>query len=103
MPAVRSVSVGFWIGTGSRAESEAGFGGHPLGRAIIGRASVIAETPAEQIAGFHAGHYRPENIVIAAAGAVDHGKFVDLAARALAERTSPPAPPALPAPPIGAP
>src|SRR5207302_4355645 len=59
--------------------------------------------PAEQIAGFHAGHYRPENIVIAAAGAVDHGKFVDLAARALAERTSPPAPPALPAPPIGAP
>src|SRR6201998_26341 len=34
---------------------EAVFGHHPLGRAIIGRASVIGETPAEQIARFHAG------------------------------------------------
>ncbi len=32
---------------------EAVFGDHPLGRAIIGRAEVIADTPAEQIAGFH--------------------------------------------------
>jgi predicted Zn-dependent peptidase len=33
---------------------EAVFGQHPLGRAIIGRAAVIAETPAEQIGHFHA-------------------------------------------------
>ena len=38
---------------------EAVFGEHPLGRAIIGRSEVIAETPAEQIARFHAERYRP--------------------------------------------
>jgi predicted Zn-dependent peptidase len=58
---------------------EAVFGAHPLGRAIIGRASVIAETPPEEIARFHAARYVPENIVIAAAGAVEHEAIVDLA------------------------
>src|SRR5271165_1867922 len=38
---------------------EAVFGDHPLGRAIIGRAEVIADTPAEEIARFHASRYRP--------------------------------------------
>jgi len=47
---------------------EAVFGGHPLGRAIIGRAEVIAGTPTDQIARFHEERYRPTNIVIAAAG-----------------------------------
>jgi predicted Zn-dependent peptidase len=59
---------------------EAVFGGHPLGRAIIGRAQVIAETPADVIAGFHGSRYVPGNVVIAAAGAVDHDAFVELAA-----------------------
>src|SRR5579863_9104625 len=49
---------------------EAVFGDDPLGRAIIGRAEVIADTPPAQIAGFHAERYGPGNIVIAAAGAV---------------------------------
>ena len=48
------------------------FGAHPLGRAIIGHASVIADTPADEIARFHASRYTPANIVIAAAGAVEH-------------------------------
>jgi predicted Zn-dependent peptidase len=58
---------------------EAVFGHNPLGRAIIGRAPVIAETPAEEIARFHAGRYRPANVVIAAAGAIDHDELVGLA------------------------
>ncbi|HEY5427525.1 MAG TPA: pitrilysin family protein [Solirubrobacteraceae bacterium] len=58
---------------------EAVFGDDPLGRAIIGRASVISGTPAADIAGFHHLRYRPENIVIAASGAVDHDAFVQLA------------------------
>ena len=83
---------------------EAVFGEHPLGRAIIGRASVIAETPAEQIARFHAERYEPENVVIAAAGAVDHDAFVELAARGVATATGGrPVPTAPPAPAIGAP
>jgi predicted Zn-dependent peptidase len=59
---------------------EAVFGDHPLGRAIIGRAAVIAETPAEEIALFHALRYVPRNIVIAAAGSIDHEELVALAA-----------------------
>jgi predicted Zn-dependent peptidase len=80
---------------------EAVFGDHPLGRAIIGRAAVIAETPAEQIARFHAERYQPRNIVIAAAGAIDHDAFVGLAAASVARRTEEAAPRPRPAPPNG--
>jgi predicted Zn-dependent peptidase len=54
------------------------FGDHPLGRSIIGYAPVIADTPVEQIANFHAARYAPANIVISAAGAVDHDQLVEL-------------------------
>lgn len=63
---------------------EATFADHPLGRAIIGHAAVIADTPEAAIARFHAARYRPGNIVIAAAGAVDHDALVALAAEQLA-------------------
>ena len=36
------------------------FGDHPLGRAIIGHAPVIADTPAAEIARFHASRYTAE-------------------------------------------
>ena len=58
---------------------EAVFGEAPLGRAIIGHASVIAETPAEEIMRFHHDRYAPSNVVIAAAGAVDHDAIVAMA------------------------
>ncbi|MGI8580327.1 MAG: M16 family metallopeptidase [Solirubrobacteraceae bacterium] len=54
------------------------FGENPLGRAIIGRAQVVAETPVDQIAAFHSDRYRPENVVIAAAGSVDHDALVEM-------------------------
>jgi predicted Zn-dependent peptidase len=57
---------------------EAVFGEHPLGRAIIGRAPVIAQTPVPEIARFHAARYVPQNVVIAAAGAVDHDAIAAL-------------------------
>ena len=56
------------------------FGEHPLGRSIIGRAQVVAETPVAEIAAFHTSRYLPGNVVIAAAGAIDHDALVDLAA-----------------------
>ena len=59
---------------------EAVFGSHPLGRAIIGTAGVVAGTPVERIRAFHAARYVPRNVVIAAAGAVDHDALVELAA-----------------------
>jgi predicted Zn-dependent peptidase len=68
---------------------EAVFGDHPLGRAIIGRAPVIAETPASEIARFHAERYVPQNIVIAAAGAIEHGRLVELAAERVPSTKAP--------------
>jgi predicted Zn-dependent peptidase len=54
------------------------FGSHPLGRPVIGRAEVVAATTREQLAGFHDRRYRPDTIVIAAAGSVDHDELVAL-------------------------
>jgi predicted Zn-dependent peptidase len=76
---------------------EAVFGDHPLGRAIIGRAPVIADTPASQIAAFHHSRYAPTNVVIAAAGAIEHDAIVELAAQHAsdasgADGAAPPAP-----------
>ncbi len=82
---------------------EAVFGDDPLGRAIIGRASVISGTPIADIARFHRGRYQPANIVIAAAGAIDHDSVVQLAAERVgatangAPVPATPVPPALPA------
>ena len=59
---------------------EAVFGAHPLGRSIIGSAEVVARTPIEAIRAFHASRYVASNVVIAAAGAVDHDALVELAA-----------------------
>jgi predicted Zn-dependent peptidase len=80
---------------------DAVFGEHPLGRAIIGRAPVIANTPLPTIARFHATRYVPSNVVIAAAGAVDHDALVSLAAERVAtngEASSPSPPEPAPAP-----
>jgi len=71
---------------------EAVFGAHPLGRAIIGRAEVVAGTPAGGLSAFHAERYVPGNVVIAAAGSVDHDALVELARAADAERVGAPLP-----------
>lgn len=58
------------------------FGDEPLGRPIIGRAEVVASTPVSEIEAFHDAHYRPGNVVVAAAGAIDHDSLVALAREA---------------------
>jgi predicted Zn-dependent peptidase len=83
---------------------EAVFGDHPLGRSIIGSADVVAGTPVEQIRAFHDSRYVASNVVIAAAGAVDHDKLVELAATRVpngsrsADAPQPPAAPGVLAP-----
>src|SRR5688500_14663675 len=59
------------------------FGSHPIGRPIIGRAPVIADTPVDAISRVHAMRYLPEKVVIAAAGNVDHDEVVRLASSTL--------------------
>jgi predicted Zn-dependent peptidase len=72
------------------------FGAHPLGRAVIGERDVVASTTRERLLEFHGRRYRPERIVIAAAGSIEHDELVhmasaaDPAAVAPAPRASPP-------------
>jgi len=55
------------------------FGSHPLGRPVIGAAGVVAGVDREQLASFHAERYRPQSIVIAAAGSLEHEEIVRMA------------------------
>jgi predicted Zn-dependent peptidase len=45
---------------------------HALGRDVLGVASSIEAMSSAAIRRFHRRHYRPENVVLAAAGALDH-------------------------------
>jgi predicted Zn-dependent peptidase len=56
--------------------AEAIFGDHPLGRPIIGRAEVVADVPVPDIAAYHDARYELSNVVVAAAGNVDHDQMV---------------------------
>jgi predicted Zn-dependent peptidase len=73
------------------------FGDHPLGRAVIGHADVVAGSRADVLRAFHAQRYGPHNVVLAAAGSVDHDALVDLAlvadSAALPHSDAPLAPP----------
>ena len=61
---------------------EAVFGDHPLGRPVIGRAEVVAAVGEESLREFHRARYRPERMVLAAAGSVDHDELVRIVERA---------------------
>ena len=66
--------------------ADAVFADHPLGRPVIGTAEVISSIPRDAIAGYHETMYVPGNIVVAAAGNVEHDEVVALVSRALARR-----------------
>jgi predicted Zn-dependent peptidase len=58
--------------------AEAVFGEHPLGRRVIGSADVIASIPVPELHSYHRARYTAPNLVIAAAGHLDHARIVDL-------------------------
>jgi predicted Zn-dependent peptidase len=58
---------------------EAVFGEHPLGRPVIGRAEVVGALTREQLRAFHADRYAPADVVISAAGSLDHDALVEMA------------------------
>lgn len=57
--------------------ADALFPSHPLGREVAGTRASIEAMKRDQIAGFHAHWYRPANIVVSAAGAVEHAEVVE--------------------------
>ncbi|HYF46920.1 MAG TPA: pitrilysin family protein [Acidimicrobiales bacterium] len=56
---------------------EALFPGHPLGREVLGTPETIEAMAREAIADFHGEHYRPTNLVVAAAGDLHHDAVVE--------------------------
>ena len=66
--------------------SGAVFGPHPLGRPVIGSSAVISGVSPEEVAAYHASSYVPANIVIAAAGNLEHERLLELLQRAQEQR-----------------
>ena len=58
------------------------WGDGPLGRPIAGTAESIGRLTRAQVMRFYRRHYRPANMVVAVAGAVDHAKLVRQVRRA---------------------
>jgi predicted Zn-dependent peptidase len=72
------------------------FGDTPLGRPILGTADSINAIRREQIAEHYVARYRPENLVVAAAGRLEHDEVVELTSRCFASAIDDRAEPALP-------
>jgi predicted Zn-dependent peptidase len=49
---------------------------HPLGRPITGQPETVRSITHEDIVGFFSTHYRPDRLIVAAAGNIDHYDFV---------------------------
>src|SRR5205823_926720 len=104
MPEVRSASIGFWIGAGSRDEpaelagsshflehllfkgtdrhsalviAEDVFGDHPLGRPVLGTVVTVSAASSESVREFHRAGYHPRNIVVSAAGSIEHDRLAE--------------------------
>lgn len=58
------------------AFDEALFGTHPLARSVLGNRESVARCTREALLRFVKTHYNPHNVVIAAAGNVQHDAFV---------------------------
>ncbi len=67
--------------------AEAVFGSHPLGRPVIGTAEVISSVSRRSIQSYHRSMYVPANIVVAAAGNLDHDRLVELVQRSVDRRS----------------
>jgi predicted Zn-dependent peptidase len=71
--------------------AEAVFGGDPLGRPVIGRADVISSVTRRALSAYHRHMYTAGNIVLAAAGNLDHDPLLELFDTSARQRMEPPA------------
>ena len=69
--------------------AEAVFGGHPLGRPVIGRADVISTVSRRSLAQYHRTAYAHDNIVVAVAGNVTHERVLELLSARLPKTETP--------------
>jgi predicted Zn-dependent peptidase len=71
--------------------TETVFGDHPLGRPVLGSADVIANVSRRAVSAYHRARYRPDNVVVAAAGHLEHDRVVELVERMSGKSPGPPA------------
>src|SRR5213080_4306939 len=69
--------------------SEAVFGHHALGRPVIGTADVISSVTKRVLSSYHRQMYAGGNVVIAAAGNVEHKRLVRMLQRAQSQQRPP--------------
>jgi predicted Zn-dependent peptidase len=69
--------------------SEAVFGRHALGRPVIGTADVISSVTKRVLSTYHRQMYAGGNVVIAAAGNIEHNKFLRMLQRAQSQQRPP--------------
>ena len=62
------------------------WGEHPLGRRVQGMSNTIEAMPRDEIDAYWRLHYKPGNLVVAAAGSVDHQIVVEGVTRAFRTR-----------------
>ncbi|HET9453839.1 MAG TPA: pitrilysin family protein [Gemmatimonadaceae bacterium] len=73
--------------------NEAMWGHHPLGYSILGTRESVAALTTDHLRDLHTAAYRPSQMVVAAAGHVEHDQLLDLLARAgWTDRPNPPGP-----------
>ncbi|MGQ0743022.1 MAG: M16 family metallopeptidase [Acidimicrobiales bacterium] len=53
------------------------FGSHPLGREVAGEPATVSALSRDDLVGYLHAHYRPANMVVTAAGRVDHARLTD--------------------------
>ncbi|MDB5364257.1 MAG: peptidase [Rhodospirillales bacterium] len=58
------------------------FPDQPLGRPVLGTADTVGTMPRQALVDYITGHYAPQRLVLAAAGAIEHDQLVALAERA---------------------
>jgi len=64
--------------------TDAVFPDHPIGREVIGSLGTLTAMTRDEIAAFHQEHYHPSNVVVAAAGNLEHDRVVELVEAGLA-------------------
>lgn len=68
------------------------FPGHPLGREVLGTQESIGSLTRDDVAAFFSTWYQPPNLVVAAAGAIDHDALVEEVERRFGDRRPGPVP-----------
>jgi predicted Zn-dependent peptidase len=71
--------------------TQAVFGEHPLGRPVLGSADVISSISRRSVSAYHRRRYSPDNVVVAAAGRLEHERLVELVELMSAKAADPPA------------